>query len=156
MSQENATDQHHSEGQDTDLTDLLGELRVLLPGAQTLMAFLVILPFQAGFAEIRGDEKTIYVITFLCSVLSLVLFVAPAALHRLQRPLRDRAAFKNTATKYIIAGLVPLSIAITLATQLVLSTVVSISWASWSVTGIVGVLILVLWWLVPILKDHEQ
>jgi hypothetical protein len=144
------------EGQDTDLTDLLGELRVLLPGAQTLMAFLVILPFQAGFAEIRGNEKRIYVITFLCSVLSLVLFVAPAALHRLQRPLNDRAGFKDTATRFVIAGLVPLSIAITLATQLVLSTVVSVRWISWSITGIVGLLILALWWIVPYVNNDER
>ena len=137
------------EEQDGDLTDLLSELRVLLPGTQTLTAFLIILPFQGGFSEIRDYEKTIYVITFICSVLSLVLFVAPAAHHRLQRPLRDREGFKNLATRLVIAGLVPLSIAIVLATQLVLSTVVSIPWISWSVPAVLGVFIVILWWVVP-------
>lgn len=35
-----------------DLADFLQELRVILPGAQTLTAFLIILPFQSGFGRI--------------------------------------------------------------------------------------------------------
>jgi hypothetical protein len=137
------------EKDDGDLTDLLGELRVLLPGAQTLTAFLIILPFSNGFNRIAGEEKTVYVITFLCSLLSLVLFTAPAAHHRLQRPLHDRRGFKTTATKFIIAGLVPLSVALILATQLVISEVVASRIVSWIISGILAVIILVLWWIVP-------
>ncbi|CAN5839695.1 MAG: DUF6328 family protein [Thermomicrobiales bacterium] len=144
-----ATTNSTSERDDGDLTDLLSELRVLLPGAQTLAAFLIILPFNAGFAEIRSEEKAVYVVTFLCSILALILFTAPAAQHRLQRPLRNREGFKNTATRFVIAGLVPLSLAIILATQLVISEVVATRWVSWSVAGVVALVILVLWWIVP-------
>ncbi len=134
---------------DGDLSDMLNEMRVLLPGAQTLTAFLIILPFNSGFAEIRNEEKAVYVVTFLCSLLSLVLFTAPAAQHRLQRPLRDREGFKNMATRYIIAGLVPLSIALVLATQLVLSEVIAARWASWTIAGGLAAIILLLWWIAP-------
>ncbi len=137
------------ERDDGDLSDLLGELRVLLPGAQTLTAFLIILPFNSGFDRIAGEEKAVYVVTFLCSVLSLVLFTAPAAQHRLQRPLRDRQGFKTTATKLTIAGLVPLSIALILATQLVISEVLAGLIISWAFSGILAAFILVLWWIVP-------
>jgi len=138
---------------DGDLTDLLGELRVLLPGAQTLTAFLIILPFNSGFAQIREEEKVVYLVTFLCSVTSLVLFTAPAAHHRLQRPLRDREGFKTLATRFIIAGLVPLSVALVLATQLVVSEVVPGRVFSWIVAGILAVMILVVWWVTP-LRRH--
>ncbi len=100
---------------DEDLTELLQELRVLLPGTQTLTAFLIILPFNTGFAEITGLEKVVYAITFVCSLISLVFFTAPAAQHRLQRPLRDRPGFKELATRLIVIGLIPLSIALILA-----------------------------------------
>lgn len=143
-------DRQASEDDDGDLADLLSELRVLLPGAQTLTAFLVILPFNGGFAEIRTEEKWIFVVTFLCSILALVLFTAPAAQHRLQRPLRDREGFKTTATRFIIAGLVPLSLALVLVTQLVLSEVATQPWASWSVAGVVALVILALWWVFPL------
>jgi len=141
---------------DGDLTDLLSELRVLLPGTQTLTAFLVILPFNAGFAEVNEREKIVYVVTFLCSVLSLILFTAPAALHRLQRPLRDREAFKTIATRYIIAGLVPLSVAIVLASQLVLSEVVANQTISWLVATVVGAVIAGVWWLFPLVSRLDN
>lgn len=143
------------ENADGDLTDLLSELRVLLPGAQTLTAFLIILPFNGGFAEIRNEEKWVYVVTFLCSILSLILFTAPAAQHRLQRPLRDREGFKTTATRFIIAGLIPLSIALVLAAQLVLSEVAANRWVSWSVAGAVALVILSLWWIYP-MRDRAE
>jgi hypothetical protein len=142
--------EHTDKHDDGDLTDLLSELRVLLPGTQTLTAFLVILPFNAGFSGITDREKTVFVVTFLCSVLSLVLFTAPAALHRLQRPLRDREAFKTIATRYVIAGLVPLSIAIVLAAQLVLSEVVTDQRVSWLVAAVVAVVIASIWWIYPL------
>ena len=41
------------------------------------------------------------------------------------RPLRDRAAFKRSVNRQVVIGLVPLSLAITLATFFVISNVVS-------------------------------
>lgn len=142
--------------EDGDLSDMLEELRILLPGAQVLTAFLIILPFNSGFSEIRDAEKVVYVVTFLCSLVSLILFTAPAAHHRLQRPLHDRVAFKNRATHLMIAGLVPLSIALVLASQLVLSTVVNERWVSWSISGVLALFLLFLWWIFPVRKRDEQ
>lgn len=142
--------------QDTDLSDLLEELRVLLPGTTTLTAFLIILPFNAGFDAIRDDEKLVYVVTFLCSMTALILFTAPAAHHRLQRPLRDRVAFKDMASKFMIAGLIPLSFALVLAAQLVVSTAVGDRVISWSVTGALAMLVLTLWWIFPLRKRDRS
>lgn len=141
---------------DGDLSDLNDELRVLLPGTTTLTAFLIILPFNSGFNEIQDEQKTVYLITFLCSVLSLILFTAPAAHHRLQRPLRDREGYKNTATRLIIAGLVPFSLAIPLATELVMAATLSNQWLSWIVASIVGMAILGLWWIFPMITRHDE
>ena len=135
---------------DGNLSDLLAELRVLLPGAQTLTAFLIILPFNAGFGQIRQGEKYVYLATFLCSIGSLILFAAPAARHRLERPLRDRKQFKLVANRLIIAGLASLSCALTLATQIVIAEVAQRPWFGWLVAGAVAVLIVAIWWLAPL------
>ena len=135
---------------DGDLSDLLSELRILLPGAQTLTAFLIILPFNSGFAGIQRGEKFVYLATFLCSLTSLILFAAPAAQHRIQRPLRDREAFKHRASHLVVAGLAPLSLALVLATQLVLDEVLRLSWPAWAAAGAVALLILAIWWIVPL------
>lgn len=134
---------------DEDLSDLLSELRVLLPGAQTLTAFLIILPFNSGFEQISHQERYVYVATFLCALTSLILFAAPAAWHRLLRPLRDREGFKTRATRSVIAGLATLSIALSLATQLVLDAVLQRPWLSWSGALVVAALIGAIWWLAP-------
>ena len=141
---------------DDDLGDLLQELRVLLPGSQTLTAFLIILPFNAGFSQIEQEEKWIYLATFLCSVCSLVLFTAPAAQHRLQRPLRDREGFKTTATRLMIAGLIPLSAALILSTFLVIAQVLGHVWFAWAAAGVVAVLIGLIWWLYPIRRHFRK
>src|SRR3712207_4445300 len=100
---------------DEDLGDLLQEMRVLLQGAQVLTAFLVILPFNQRFADLSEREEWVYVATFLLSVVSLVLLSAPAAHHRLVRPLVDRERFKNSSTRFLIGGLVAISLALVLA-----------------------------------------
>lgn len=151
MLEEKTQEQQAPEKDDGDLTDLINELRVLLPGTQTLVAFLIILPFNSSFSEIRNEAKTVYVITFLCTVVALILFSAPAAHHRLQRPLRDREAFKDNATRLMIAGLVPLSVALVLSSQLVLSMVLAGRWIPWLIAGAIALGILLLWWVFPIM-----
>jgi archaellum biogenesis protein FlaJ (TadC family) len=134
---------------DEDLTDLLNEIRLLLPGTLLLVAFLIALPFNTGYTRVSKFDNAVYVAMFLCAILSLLLFAAPAAQHRLMSPLRDRAAFKRSVNRQVIIGLIPLSAAITLATYLVISDVVN-TLAAAIVAGIVGLTIALLWWVVPL------
>ena len=139
-----------------DLNDMLQELRILLQGVQVLSAFLIILPFSQGFAKIDQVEKWVYVATFACALSSLILMSAPAAQHRLERPLMDRVRFKQLATRMIIIGLAPFSLALILTSHLVVSEVVG-STAALIVSGLVAVLLAVLWWVLPIFhKQRDQ
>lgn len=132
-----------------NLSDLLQELRVLLQGVQVLTGFLIILPFYQGFAHIDPIEKGVYLATFACSLASLIVFSAPAAQHRLEWPLRDRGKFKQFATRMIILGLVPSTLALILATQLVVSQILD---RQTGVVASVMVFIMLggLWWLLPL------
>ena len=133
---------------DGDFSDMLSEQRILLPGAQMLTAFLIILPFNGGFRHIVHYEKIVFLATFICALTSLLLLSAPAIQHRLIRPLVDRAAFKHVASKFIVAGAVALAFAFTLATNLVISEVFG-TIAGCVASGLIALLILVLWWLLP-------
>jgi hypothetical protein len=134
---------------DDDLTDILSEIRLLFPGTQILVAFLIVLPFNSGFTRVSSLDKTVYVVMLMCAMTSLLLFIASAAQHRLMRPLRDRAAFKRSVNRQVISGLVPLSLAITLATFFVISNVVS-NLAAVIFAGLVGLAITLLWWIIPL------
>ena len=139
---------------DEDLTDLLNEICLLLPGTLLLVAFLIALPFNAGYTRVSQFDNAVYVALFLCATLSLLLFAAPAAQHRLMSPLRDRAAFKRSVNRQVIIGLMPLSAAITLAAYLVISHVLS-TVAAAIVAGIVGLAIAMLWWVIPLSKRQR-
>jgi hypothetical protein len=141
---------------DGDFSDMLSEMRILLPGAQMLSAFLIILPFNEGFGKIVHAEKLLFLATFFLSLTALVLLSAPAVQHRVMRPLRNRARFKRIATRQIVAGAFSLAIALVLGTDLVISEVFG------PVVGVVmaaimAVLILCVWWLMPAwLKRHDK
>jgi hypothetical protein len=140
---------------DTDLGDMLQEMRVLIQGAQVLTAFLIILPFNQGFEKIDEAERWVYLTTFLCSVTSLVLFSAPAAMHRVIRPLRDRERFKDIGTRLILAAQIFASLALVLAVQLVVSQVLGFG-ASLLAAGAVGLVILVMWWVLPLVLKRDM
>ena len=143
------------EDDDGDFSDMLSEMRILLPGAQMLSAFLIILPFNTGFAHIDHTEKLLFLATFFLALTSLVLLSAPAIQHRLMRPLKDRARFKRVATKQIVAGSFALAIALVLGTDLVISEVFG-STVGMVMAGIMAALIAVAWWLMPMyLKRHS-
>jgi hypothetical protein len=131
------------------LNDMLQELRILLQGAQLLTAFLVVLPFNQSFGKIHPFEKWVFTTTFLCSICSMVFFSAPAAHHRLIRPLIHRSTFKVFATRMILVGLLFLSIALILVTQLVVWQVLD-NTESILISTLVGILILFIWWLFPL------
>lgn len=138
-----------------DLSDMLEELRILLPGAQLLTAFLILLPFSQAFSKIRQVEKWIYLATFILSISSLVLFSTPAAMHRLERPLKDRVRFKLFATRMIVFGLATLSLALILATALVISEVFG-HLLGMLTAMLVALLTGVFWWLLPLFRKNRE
>lgn len=75
--------------------------------------------------------------------------MAPAAQHRLMRPLKDRAAFKRSANRLIITGLVPLSVTMPLMTYFVVSDVVGRAAAA-IVAGSIALMVAGLWWITPL------
>lgn len=135
--------------EDGDLTDMLGELRVVLPTAQLLTAFLITVPFMPGFQDIADVERHVFLATFIMSVSGLVLLSAPAVQHRLVRPLIDRVKFKHRASKQILLGCAAISLALVLAAQFVLTVAMdSVVIGTGAALG-VAALLLLFWWVLP-------
>lgn len=145
MAGEPATLVAHDE---TDMTEMLNELRILLLAAQLLNGFLITLPFNSGFQSIVVMEKWLYMVTFLCSLSSLVLLTTPAVQHRVLRPLLDRAAFKNLASRFILTGAAFLSLALVMCASLVTAEVVGHTFGG-IVGGAAAFWIAAMWWVYP-------
>jgi hypothetical protein len=141
--------------EDGDLSDMLSELRILLPGAQMLTAFLIILPFNSGAREHLHEDKLIFLATFFWSLTSLVLLSAPAVQHRVMRPLISREKFKLFATQQIVAGSFALALAFTLGTHLVISAVLG-QLLGLVASAAMAILIFSLWCVVPMLLKRRH
>src|SRR5690606_22659186 len=150
--QNNPLSPEHDQG---DLSDMLSELRVLLPSAQILVAFLIILPFESGFNKIHSTEKYVYVAAFLASLLGLILFTAPAVQHRLHRPLVNRQKYKDVVNKVIIAGIASMSVSLILIAHLVITHVFPDISSGLYVSAIVLLVILAIWWIMPLRRPYD-
>jgi hypothetical protein len=133
---------------DGDFSDMLSEMRILLPGAQMLSAFLIVLPFNGGFRQIVQSEKYVFLATFFFALSSLILLSAPAVQHRILRPLKDRERFKSFATRQIVAGAFALGIALVLGTNLVISEVFGND-VGLIAAGVMGTIVVATWWVLP-------
>ncbi len=137
-----------------DLSELLQEIRILLPGTQVFLAVLGTLPFDNRFAAVDTTLRRVFAITFLATLLSITCFMAPAAYHRIARPIHHKAEFKVFANGLLKAGLVAWTVAMVLATFLVLS-VAEPAWAL-AGSGFVAIVIAILWWALAIGRWHDR
>ncbi|MBX3190409.1 MAG: hypothetical protein KF819_25640 [Labilithrix sp.] len=137
------------------LDELLSETRILLPGTQVLLAFLMTLPFTDRFARLPELERVVYFCTFLATQVALACFVTPASYHRIARPIRDKVRFKNFVNVFLVIGLIPTSISTVLTTFLIASVVAGRAYA-YPTAAIVAVFVMIMWWFAPLLRVHER
>jgi hypothetical protein len=89
---------------DRELTELMQELRVLLPGVQVLFAFLLTVPFSVGFRSVTGAERALFFIALAATSVSAVLLIAPSARHRARFRDRDKEALIVSSNLLTVAA----------------------------------------------------
>ncbi len=104
---------------DRNLVELMGELRVALPGVQVLFAFLLVAPFNQRFSTVSRFERDLYFATLLLTLMASTLLIAPTVIHRIQFRRGQKAYVVMTANRLTIAGMSVLAAALTSATALV-------------------------------------
>jgi Family of unknown function (DUF6328) len=104
---------------DRNLTELLSELRVALPGVQVLFAFLLVAPFNQRFSSVTQFERALYLATLLLTLLASILLMAPTIIHRLHFRLGEKPYVVETANRLMIAGLAVFATAMSAAVLLV-------------------------------------
>jgi hypothetical protein len=142
-------DESEDERLDRNLSELLQELRVALPGVQVLFAFLLAVPFQQNFTKINGFERDLYFATLLFTAFSAILLIAPSSYHRMTFRLQQKRELIFLANRLTIAGLTSLAVAMTGAIVLIASVLFGAATAV--VTGIGSVLgFAIFWYVLPL------
>jgi len=106
-------DETEQERVDRNLQEMLGELRVALPGVQVLFAFLLVVPFNQRFGEVTSFQKAIYFVTLLVTTASAVCLIAPSVHHRIEFRRQDKEQIVTTGNRIVIVGLSLLAVAMT-------------------------------------------
>ena len=104
---------------DRELMELLQELRVVIPGIQVLLAFLLTAPFQQRFAQLPGSLRNAFFASIACATLATAFLIAPSAHHRLRWRSRDKERLLRIGNQLAIVGTLFLAAAIVLALYVV-------------------------------------
>jgi O-antigen/teichoic acid export membrane protein len=138
-----------------ELIEFLNELRVALPGVQVLFAFLLIVPFSNGYADMTELQKDVYFVTFLCTAAASAFLIAPSAQHRLRWRRYDKERLLVVANRQAIAGAALLALAMSGATFLVTDVLFDLTSAA-IVTGAVAALFTWLWFGWPLWREARD
>jgi hypothetical protein len=112
-------DETELERYDRNLTELMAELRVALPGVQVLFGFLLVAPFNARFGHTSEFERRLYLAALLLTLLASILLIAPTIWHRLEFRQGRKYDVVVAGNRLTIAGLAVLATAMTTAIALV-------------------------------------
>ena len=142
-------DESEQERTDRNLQEMLGELRVALPGVQVLFAFLLVVPFNQRFGQVTDFQKTLYLITLLFTTASTMCLIAPTVHHRIEFRRQHKELIVSTGNRIVILGLALLAIAMTGAVTLVTDYLYGTTTTAIAVGG-VALSFFGLWFLVPL------
>jgi hypothetical protein len=140
---------------DRNLSELLQELRVALPGVQVLFAFLLTVPFTQRFERLTDFQENLYFAILLGAALTTALFIAPTAGHRILFQLQEKEYLVQAANRFAIAGLAALAASmcgvILLISDILFAPPACIVTTTLAVAVFVG-----LWYVGPMLRRRER
>jgi hypothetical protein len=101
------------------MTELLNELRVAMPGVQVLFGFLLTVPFQQRFRQVNDFQEVVYLVTLVAAATATAFLIAPSAYHRVTFQQHEKPNIIQLGTVQFIVGLVALAVAMNGAVLLV-------------------------------------
>lgn len=138
-----------------NLSDLLNELRVAGAGIQVMFAFLLVVPFNAGWKQASSFDKHVYFGSLLCIAIASVLLIAPSVHHRLLFRQHERRYLVQVGTRLAIvaAGFLALGLTaiLVLISNYVFGTAVAIT------VGIAAAIVVAsVWFVLPLSRRRSS
>lgn len=152
---ESERDETRPERLDRNTVELLNELRIAGTGIQVMFAFLLVVPFNAGWTKVDGFERTVYFATLLVVALAAFLLLAPPIHHRLLFRHGEKPFLIRIGNYMAISGMTCLGLGFVGILVLVSDVVVG-----GAAPAIIGVLaagtIAALWFLLPLIRRNRE
>ena len=135
--------------------ELLEELRALIPGAEVLFGLLIATRFTEQFGALLPRQVLAYYIALVATAVALVLFIAPAAHHRISFREGDKDYLIRKGNREAIAGSLAMGPAFATALHLVTDLVFGVI-AAGLVAGALLLLIAWRWWALALRRKRSN
>ena len=99
---------------DEKIRQVLTEARLVLPGAQALLAFGFAITLTEAFDRLPALSRYVHLLSLGLISVSVILLIAPAAYHRIVEDGEDTERLHRFASRAVLAALVPLGLALDL------------------------------------------
>jgi hypothetical protein len=140
---------------DRNTVELLNELRIAATGIQVMFAFLLIVPFNTGWKQVDGFERTVYFVTLLVVAMAAFLLMAPPIHHRLLFRHGEKPFLIRVGNYMAIGGMVCLGVGF--VGILVLVSDVVVGGAAPAIVGVLAAaMVVALWFVLPLVRREDE
>ena len=136
---------------DRNFGDLLQELRVAQTGVQILFAFLLTMPFSAGFSKTTQFQQNVYLVALGAAAFAAAMIISPVAFHRALFRQGRKPELVQYAHRMATGGLAFTLIAMVASVLLITDYLLSFP-AAMVLTVVAAVVFLTFWAAVPWLR----
>ncbi len=139
----------------TKIEQMLTEARVILPGAQALLGFQLVVMMARSFDRLPPPVQYLHVAALLALSLAVILLIAPTAVHRIGFMGAEDPRVHAIGSVLITAGLVPLALA--LACDLYVAVYKLFAAAAPAlIAGVAALVVLIaMWYALPLLLRRQ-
>ena len=133
----------------------MAQLRVAGTGIQVLLAFLLVVPFNARWSQATAFDRYVYFVTLLCMAAAAVLLIAPSVHHRVLFRHGEKRYLVAMGNRLAIIAMALVTVGLT-GILLLISNVLfgGVTAAIVAVVALVGVA--TLWFGVPLHQSHRE
>jgi hypothetical protein len=142
--------QHDKTPLHAKIEQMLTEARVVLPGAQALLGFQLIVMMTRTFNQLPPTVKIVHLVALASLTLAIILLICPAAIHRIAFGGADDPRLHSAGSLLITVALLPLAVSISCDLWVALTTLFGEGSAALAGALAAFVLLTVLWFVVPL------
>jgi hypothetical protein len=137
------------------IEQMLTEARVILPGAQALLGFQLVIVLSSTFEKLPSSSRLIHGLALLAVALAVVLLITPAALHRIVSGEESEAVLR-TGGRITVLALLPLALGMAGDAYVVFARMTGATAGAAIAAAIVLLALLGLWYGWPLIEKSTN
>ena len=138
------------------IEQMLTETRVVLPGAQALLGFQLIIVFSEPFEKLAAAARGVHLAALGCVALAAIWLMTPAACHRIAFDGEDSEGFHRLGTRFLLAATGALALGIAADLGVVVDKLLNSAAAGMAAGGLSATVLLGLWLVYPLVLRSRK